>query len=219
MKKIYTYLMMAALTMGAMTLFTGCEEEDDYIAQQLRNCDWQGYIDVYYQSRWRLSGDTYETVMRFESRSEYFTSGRGYEVDYDTRSPYRDYAYCTFKWFIVDGEITLIYDDSRWNPIYITNYRLSSTDFYGYIDNGTGQRIQFDLRSSQYSDWGYYDNPGSYGGFWDQQYYYARTRSADGMEQSDSIPFLNRTDIARQESGEAEAVSVASGVFAEAINE
>ena len=27
--------------MGAMTLFTGCEEEDDYIAQQLRNCDWQ----------------------------------------------------------------------------------------------------------------------------------------------------------------------------------
>ena len=29
MKKIYTCLMMADLTMGAMTLFTGCEEEYD----------------------------------------------------------------------------------------------------------------------------------------------------------------------------------------------
>jgi hypothetical protein len=216
MKKIYSHLMMLAMMLAAMTTFTSCEEEDDYIAQQLRGCDWQGYIDAYYQNRWNLQGSTYETVMRFESRGNYYTSGRGYEADYDVNSPYQDYAYCTFKWFIVDGEITLIYDDSRWNPIYISDYYLNSNSFRGYINDGSGRRIKFNLQSATgYDGWSRYDRTGSYGDFWDQQYYRARTRAAEGDQHP--IPFVDRTEQARQESGQQDARSLASGVFAEAI--
>ena len=210
--------MMLALSMATTTIFTCCEEEDDYIAQKLREGDWQGYIDTYYQSRWNLQGNTFETVMRFESKGEYYTSGRGYEVDYDVRSPFNDYAYCTFKWFIVDGEITFIYDDSRWNPIYISNYSLTSSNFRGYLNDGSGRRIKFDLQNTNsYDGWNRYDRTGSYGDFWDQQYFHSRTRSAD--DTLDAISFIDRTEQARQESGNPEARSYASGVFAKAMSE
>ena len=220
MKKIFTYMMMTIVT---MTLFMSCDEEDGYLATTLRNRDWQGYIGAYYENRWRLSGSEYETVMRFESKDEFYTSGRGYEVDYDTRSPYEDYAYCSFKWFIVDGEITLIYDDSKWNPIYIVDYRLSSSRFYGYIYDGTNRRIQFDLvASNNFSGWETYrgNSTGGYGDFWDQQYYRARKMNTVDFDATAEQPLvLNRTEQVRQETGIADAVSVASGSFAKAMME
>ena len=217
MKKTYSYLMMLLAMTAAMTVFTSCEDDDDYIAQQLRDCDWQGYIDTYYSSRWSLSGSTYETVMHFESRGEYYTSGRGCEVDYDTRSPYSDYAYCTFSWCIVEGNVILIYDDSKWNTTWIRDYRLTATNFYGYIDDGSNRRIRFDLESTaDYGDWGRYSTNGGYGDFSNQNWFRSRaTRAAADTD----VPFLDRTDIARHESGEQDAVSVASGEFAKAIQE
>lgn len=214
MKKIFSSMMMLAMMLAAMTTLTSCEDEDDYIAQQLRNSDWLGYIDTYYSSRWNLSGNTYETVMHFESRGEYYTSGRGCEVDYDTRSPYNDYAYCTFSWCIVEGNVILIYDDSKWNTTWIRDYRLTSTNFYGYIDDGSNRRIRFDLEStSDYGDWGRYRTNGGYGDFQNQNWFHSRTRA------SEDLPFIDRTEQARAESGEADAASVASGVFAKAIQE
>ena len=215
MKKTYSYLMMLLAMTAAMTVFTSCEDDDDYIAQQLRDCDWQGYIDTYYSSRWSLSGNTYETVMRFESKGVYYTSGRGYEVDYDTRSPYNDYAYCTFKWFIVDGEITLIYDDDKWTPLYITRYTLYSNRFYGYISDGTNRTIKFDLTNSgNFGGWGgYADTTGGYGEFQNQSWFRSRTPS-----QTD-VPFFDRSEEARQVSGERDAMSIASGSFAEKMME
>ena len=208
--------MMLAMMMAAMTTLTSCEDEDDYIAQQLRNSDWQGYIDTYYSSRWNLSGNTYETVMHFESRGEYYTSGRGCEVDYDTRSPYSNYAYCTFSWCIVEGNVILIYDDSQWNTTWIRDYRLTSTNFYGYIDDGSNRRIRFDLVStSDYSDWGRYNTNGGYGDFQNQNWFHSRTTTPV----ENGMPFLDRTDFARENSGEDEAVSVASGTFAKAMME
>ena len=215
MKKIHTHLLMLATLLAAITTFTSCEDEDDYIAQQLRNCDWQGYVGAYYQDRWGISGSEYATVMRFESKGAYYTSGRGYELNYNTHSPHMDYAYCTFKWFIVDGEITLIYDDSKWSPIYIIDYRLNSSVFQGYIYDGTNRRIQFSFENAgAYNDWGYYNNGryGGYGDFSNQNYYWSRTRAAEGI--ADSVPFIDRTEQARQESGEPDAVSILSGVFA-----
>lgn len=221
MKKIFSHIMMLATMMAAMTTFTSCEDEDDYIAQQLRNGDWQGYIDTYYSSRWSLSGSTYETVMHFESRGEYYTSGRGCELDYDTRSPYNDYAYCTFSWCIVEGNVILVYDDSEWNTTWIRKYNLTSTNFYGYIDDGSGRNIKFDLENiNAYGDWGrygsVYDNRTyGYGGFEHQNW--LRSRAAAPAD--NNVPFLDRTDIARKNSGEADAFSVASGEFAKAIQE
>jgi hypothetical protein len=211
MKKTILLLSMMA-TM--MTIFTSCEEEDDYIAQQLRNRDWVGYVGAYYSNRWGLSGSEYATVMRFTSKGEYYTSGRGEELDYDTRSPHYDYAYCTFKWFIVDGEITLIYDDDKWSPIYIIEYSLTDTRFRGYIRDYSSRRIQFDFESSDYGDWGYYNRTGSYGGFSNQQYFHSRdTRT----QATDGILVIDRSEEARTNSGEPTAVSRASGRFAKAI--
>lgn len=206
MKKTILLLSMMAAMMATLT---SCEEEDDYIAQQLRNRDWQGYVGAYYSNRWGLSGTEFATVMRFTSKGEYYTSGRGEELDYDTRSPRYDYAYCTFKWFIVDGEITLIYDDDKWSPIYIIDYSLTSNRFWGYIRDYSSRRIQFDFKDSNYSDWGYYSRTGSYGGFSNQNYY--RSRGFDEQ------PFIDRSEEARQNSGEPTAVSCASGSFARAM--
>ena len=214
MKKLLSSIMMLATMMAAMTSLSSCEDEDDYIAQKLREGDWQGYIDTYYSSRWDLRGNTYATVMRFTSKGSYYTSGRGEEVDYDTRSPYNDYAYCTFKWFIVDGDITLIYDDDKWTPLYIVEYGLTESRFSGYIRDISNRRIRFDLENTTYNDWGRYGRIGGYGDFEHQNWYRSRTNMADTSE---AVPFLDRTDIARQQSGEQDAVSVASGEFAKAM--
>ena len=213
MKKLFTSITMLLLALSPFAL-TSCEEEDDYIAQQLRSSDWEGYIGTYYSNRWNISGNEYETVWHFESRGNYYTSGRGAELNYDTRSRYQDYAYCTFKWFIVDGEITFIYDDSKWQPIYIVDYYLSSTNFRGYIYDGTSTRIKFDLQSTSYSDWGDYNRRGygGYGDFSNQNYFRARQAPSFG---TDSIPFIDRTPYLVAEDGE-KPCCVMSGKFAEA---
>lgn len=191
MKKLYTYIAMMMMAATTLTAFTSCEQDDTYEAELLTNGDWQGYLGVYYSDRWRVTGNTYETVMRFTHKSSYATSGRGFEVDYDTRSPYRDYAYSTFKWFIVDGDITLIYDDDRWSPIYIHGYTLYSSRFYGYINDGTERRIEFDFENIYFDGW---DKYSEYHYFNSYDPYYARgTRSAaDSVSTVESIPFERR---------------------------
>lgn len=217
MKTMYTNTKRLIIALMAMTVFTSCStnDEDGYIASTLRNHDWQGYIEAYYQDRWGITGSEYSTVMHFSSKDAYYTSGRGEELDFNINSPRANYAYCTFKWFIVDGEITLIYDDSKWSPIYIIDYRLNSSVFQGYIYDGSNRRIQFSFENAgAYNDWGYYNNGryGGYGDFSNQNYYWSRTRAAEGI--ADSVPFIDRTEQARQESGEPDAVSILSGVFA-----
>jgi hypothetical protein len=220
MKRVFVHLFQIVISAAAMMSLTGCEETDSYLAEKLRNCDWQGYIGAYYSDRWGITGDEYATVMRFTSKESWYTSGRGEELNYSRYSRY-DYAYCTFKWFIVDGEITLIYDDSKWSPIYISNYRLNSTRFQGYINDGSGRRIEFDLENSAYNDWGYY-KVGSYGGFSNQRYYNSREANPiDELDDSattdtEKAPLvIDRTEQVRLESGEPDAVSIVSGVFAE----
>ncbi|MBO7138966.1 MAG: hypothetical protein J6W19_00090 [Prevotella sp.] len=226
MKKTLSCLVSCAICAAFTLALSSCDETDSYIAEQLRNRDWQGYIGAYYSDRWGISGDEYATVMRFTSRDSWYTSGRGEELDYSRYSRY-DYAYCTFKWFIVDGEITLIYDDDKWNPIYIVDYRLNGSRFYGYIWDGTNRRIQFDLENVAYNDWGYYNcnRTGGYGTFSNQHYYHSREAQAfsedeDGLITMKAEPLvIDRTEQVRQESGEPEAVSILSGIFAEKFME
>lgn len=220
MKKALSYLVYCTICAAFSLVFTSCDETDSYLAEQLRNRDWQGYIGAYYQDRWSISGDEYATVMRFTSRDTWYTSGRGEELDY-SRYSRNDYAYCTFKWFIVDGEITLIYDDDKWNPIYIVDYRLNDTRFYGYIWDGTNRRIQFDLENVAYNDWGYYNgSKGGHGSFSNQNYYHSRqAKTLDGDDRllymGNEPLVIDRTEQVRRESGEPEAVSILSGIFAE----
>jgi hypothetical protein len=177
MKKIYTYMMMVLMLSMATTTFTSCETEDQYEADVLMNGDWQGVLGTYYYDRWGLSGNTYETVMHFMSSGYGATSGRGYEVDYDTRSPFNDYAYCEFQWSIVNGVITLIYDDSMWTPVYISEYTLSRSYFSGYMDDGTRRDIRFKLSNVRFEYWSTYQS--YYNDYYYDDYYYSRqTRQA-----------------------------------------
>jgi hypothetical protein len=199
MKKIYTpFLMVLMLSMATIT-FTSCETEDQYEAEVLTAGDWQGYLGAYYHDRWGLIGNNYETVIRFCSRGYGATSGRGYEVDYDTRSPFNDYAYCEFSWSVVDGVITLIYDDSAWYPVYVSDYSLSSSHFSGYMDDGTNRNIRFKLRNVRFDNWDTYRN------YYYDDYYYSRTRAA----QSDST-IASTDEVAVVHTGK----SIASGAFA-----
>lgn len=222
MKKSLSFIPLFFVAV-ATTFFASCEKTDSYIAEQLRNRDWQGYIGAYYSDRWGITGDEYATVMRFSSKDSWYTSGRGEELNY-SRYSRGDYAYCTFKWFIVDGEITLIYDDDKWNPIYIVDYHLNDLRFYGYIWDGSNRRIQFNLENISYSDWGYYSRKGSYGNFSNQNYYHFRQGMTFGEEGDSQLPVeeplvIDRTELVRQQSGEPEAVSIVSGVFAEKFME
>ena len=189
---MYTYTKLMIVALMAMTAFTSCSsnDEDGYIASTLRNHDWEGTISEYYKSRWGFSGSEYSTVMRFESKDAYYTSGRGYELDCNLSSPRENYAFCSFKWFIVDGDITIIYDDAKWDPVYIIDYELNSNNFYGYIYNGSNSKILFDLQSATFDDWDYYRRKG-YRDFTNA--YMAR------------------------ELAEPDGISVASGIFAEIL--
>ncbi|MCR4602173.1 MAG: hypothetical protein K5683_01395 [Prevotella sp.] len=196
MKKIYTYLFMLLMTVTAAMTFTSCETDDQYEADVLVAGDWQGYLGTYYYDRWGLSGNTYETVIHFCTSGYGATSGRGYEVDYDTRSPFYDYAYCEFTWSVVNGIITLIYDDSMWYPVYISDYTLSHDYFAGYMNDGTRRDIRFKLANVNFRYWdtyrGYYDGYYDDGYYYNDGYYYARTRSADSTAvATDSIPVVN----------------------------
>ena len=84
--------------------------------------------------------------------------GSGYEVDYDTRSPYSDYYYCPFDWEIYNGVIRIRYADS-WNDVLIYNYHLDYDYFEGYMDDGvSANRIHFTLYYDDSFNWGRYWN-------------------------------------------------------------
>ena len=215
MKTMYTNTKRLIIALMAMTVFTSCStnDEDGYIASTLRNHDWQGYIEAYYQDRWGITGSEYSTVMHFSSKDAYYTSGRGEELDFNINSPRANYAYCTFKWFIVDGDITIIYDDDKWSPLYIVDYSLNSNRFRGYIYDGTKRKIKFSLESAEFNEWDYY-NEGGFGEFSHQNYFDSRRAS---FTDAADVPLIDRTEQARLHSGIPDAVSIASGIFAEKI--
>ncbi len=186
MRTVCNFTKMMFVAVITMVTFTGClKDEDGYIASTLRNSDWQGVITEYYHDRWGVSGSEYSTVMGFESKDAYYTSGRGYELDYKTSSPKENYAFCTFKWFIVDGDITIIYDDDKWNPTYIIDYQMKGNNFYGYIYNGTGRRVYFDLEKTTFTDWEYYRGRGTH--YLTSGYRAAKLKNKDGVSVANGI--------------------------------
>jgi len=202
-------LLPLLFALAAITVFSGCEDDDHYVTTRLVGYDWQGYLGTYYYDRWHVSGEEYNTVMRFTSRDSYYTSGRGYELDININNRRQDYAFATFKWFIVDGELTLIYDDNLWAPVYITDYHISETSFRGRIYDGSNRNIQFDFTREDFvdADW-WYDNSyyrsGRTSGYFNDGYYYAPRQ--EGVKIIDRSALLDQTD--------GPAYSIRSGVFA-----
>ena len=104
--------------------------------------------------------------------SDGFTSGTGYEVDYDLDDPYGSYYYSEFDWNVYDGCITIRYADSYYNPVYIYDYTLSSNYFEGYFDDGTASDISFRLHAINSFDWDPYWYDYDY-----YDYYYAKPQT------------------------------------------
>ncbi len=158
MKQLYTNI---ALVLMTMTLFSACERieeiEDRHEARTLDGT-WTGYIKTYYYDRWGLTGDSFRTTMYFERENAY--GGWGYEVDYDMNDRYSDYYYCEFTWDVYRGTIRLRYADS-WNDVYISDYRLSTNYFEGYMDDGTSKDIRFRLTYDNRFDWSYWRTRGT----------------------------------------------------------
>ena len=151
MKKIYTLLAMAMITMMTMT---SCDADlEDRMEARTLEGTWTGYIDNYYYDRWGLTGTNYRTAFYFERENAY--GGWGYEVDYDLNSRYSDYYYCEFRWDIYKGNIRIRYADS-WNDVYVRDYSLSSSYFTGYMDDGSSKDIVFKLNYDSRFDWSYW---------------------------------------------------------------
>ena len=109
--------------------------------------------------------------------NEGYTSGTGYEVDYDLNDPYGSYYYSEFEWNVYNGIITIRYADTGYAPVHIYDYELSSTWFEGYFDDGTYNDTYFRLRAINNFDWDpyWYD--------YDDYYYYYEGRAAGNSKQ------------------------------------
>lgn len=157
MKKVYTYAMMALMMALTMTTFTSCMTSDEAIAYDLSG-EWEGYMGEDYYSYWGYEGTgrEYDTIIRFSraghSYSRGATSGYGEQVDYD---PYnRDSRYRTFLWSVAGGRIRLTYDTGQ--VIYIYDYEINGSRFFGYMDCGNYKEIRFDLVKTSNDRWNTY---------------------------------------------------------------
>ena len=143
MKKIYTFLAMAMITMMTMT---SCDADlEDRVEARTLEGTWTGYIDNYYYDRWGLSGSDYRTAFYFERENAY--GGWGYEVDYDARRP-SDYWYCDFKWEVVRGNIRIQYYDRDYTDVIIYDYMLDDYHFSGEMDDGSATRVLTSLSTT-----------------------------------------------------------------------
>lgn len=159
-KKCINYLLTALFAVS----MTGCDK--DAVEAFILEGTWTGHMEEIYQDRWGTgSYGSFRTTMRFIQRDMY--GGTGYEVDYDSYSPYSDYSYTSFTWEVRNGAIYINYANS-WTTVRIYDYTLNLYSFRGYMDFGSRTSIYFDLKPDSNFDW-------------DRYYGYAReTRSTDG---------------------------------------
>lgn len=169
MKKIFTMLTMAMMALA----FTSCE--DEYIADTLEGT-WTG--NMYISSEW--DGRYYDatsTEVTFLRDPFCFTSGSGYWVDYYSNAPW-DYVANHIDWTVNNGVIR-VYFREEGTSIEIRDYRLNHNRFVGTIYD-SGNLVDFELYNVS-RPYGYWDDyRWGYDSWYDDYYYWARTRTADG---------------------------------------
>ena len=168
MKKLFTMLTMAMMALA----FTSCE--DEYIADTLEGT-WTG--NMYISSEW--DGRYYDatsTEVTFLRDPFTYTSGTGYWVDYYSNAPW-DYVANHIDWNVSNGVIR-VYFREEGTRIEIRSFRLNHNRFVGTIYD-SGNLVDFELYnvSRPYSYWD--DYRWGYDSWYDDYYYWARTRSGD----------------------------------------
>jgi len=146
-KKTAFSSLLLTVAVALMTLsFSSCDPEEEYYyysdAEYVRENlvgTWQGQISTYYRDRWGLTGSSYLTTLQFN------WDYTGYEVDYDTYSPYSDYWYCPFTWYVSGNGTIVIHYSGSYDDTYIYDYNIGYSRFYGYMDDGYTDDISFSL--------------------------------------------------------------------------
>ncbi len=118
MKK-YKFILNFAFVAMCVFGLTSCEKDDEAISSTLSGC-WQGVLSMTYYDGLGLTGEDYITVFYFNQTS--YTSGTGYELDYDIYSPQSSSALGYFRWEVSGTTIHLLYNDGT--DAYIYNYSL-----------------------------------------------------------------------------------------------
>lgn len=154
MKQLFSLMTGILMAMTALTTLTSCDE-DSRKAFTLDGT-WTGTIGTYYSDRWGLTTNTIRTAIHFNMTDPW--GGNGYEVDFDTRSPYAGYHYSEFTWSINNGVIRIRYRDN-WDEIRIYDYNLEMGRYFeGYIDDGRTNDIYFRLHYENSFDWAPYQD-------------------------------------------------------------
>ena len=169
MKKMYNMLMMAMMGMMALSM-TSCDE-DESIAYTLEGT-WKG--NMYISSEWdgRYYDATY-TEITFSKDPYRYSSGTGYWVDYYNNAPWGSYVANHIDWKVDYGTIYIYFREER-TSLEIRDYHLNSSRFWGYI-NDSGTDVKFELYCVDRPN---YNN--HYWGYDSWDYYWSRTRGADG---------------------------------------
>jgi len=188
MKKIYTFMLMAAAALSTLA-FTSCEE-DKAIAYTLEGT-WKGnmYITTYYRGR---SYDAIYSEVTFLKDPHRYSSGNGYWVDYYSNAPW-DYVACHIDWTVNNGTIRVYFveEDTSFS---IYDYRLNNDRFYGTF-NDNGQTVDFELVHVSSPNWSGYR--WGYDSWYDDYYYgydYYYSRSLDASPDSTGNATIGYTD-------------------------
>nr|WP_308570138.1 hypothetical protein [uncultured Prevotella sp.] len=141
MKRFTVFLALALISFFSIFL-TSCDK-DQQTAIELWGT-WKGTINVKAFNS-RHTKYTY-TVWHFEGKPG-SRQGNGWERDFgQDGSSYKS----DFRWAVSDGVIQLIYNNDSWSTVYIYDWSISGEDdnskyFDGQIDDGSGNRIRFQL--------------------------------------------------------------------------
>lgn len=122
MKKIYSFLMIMIMILGAMTM-TSCD--DDQLTGMRMEGSWEGYM-------WNSNGSRCLTKFTFTGDPFRNTKGTGYWVDIYSHF---DYVADRIRWSVEDG-IIYIYSYKERFEYKITDYYIRNGHFEGYISDG-----------------------------------------------------------------------------------
>lgn len=179
-----TKLKTILLFLSAMLWLSSCDPywhiggyDDDSDRGYVLSGRWFGDLGVYVDGR-----PAYGTVLEFVPDNGSYLYGYGRETDYFYNvAGYLDAIEYSFEWEIRDRSIYMYFRNADLN-CRISDYRLSSSYFEGYID-GYGTSTRFSLRN-----YDRYWNDFGYGSL------YAPARNLDEMTRtaSDSVPVCVR---------------------------
>lgn len=163
MKKISTLWLVALLSVFTVCLTSCDDDDDDDIAYTLEGT-WRGnmYISEDYGGR---TYDASYSELCFSQDPYTYSSGSGYWIDYYSSNAPWQYVANHTRWTVNNGVIH-IYLVEEGTYIDIVDYSLDDGYFEGYINNGAGSHVRFQLTHTDSPHWNDYH----YGDYWDDYY-------------------------------------------------